>query len=618
MDILTADEFQNASLQFARAKLRILATSDLHMHLATHDYYRDQPDVSIGLLGAAELISAARAETPNCLLVDNGDFLQGSPLGDFVVTHQVHPNPMVEAMNRLGYDAVNLGNHEFSCGLEYLKAALVAANFPCISANVLGHDTKLPMFAPFAIVQKTLTAYDGTRHDLKIGLVGVLPPQTQTWEAHVLGGALTTSDMVDAVKQTLPKVYDAGADIVIALAHCGIGKRIPEYLAENTALAIAGLPGVSAIIMGHVHRLFPGPSEDDEPLVDFTHGSLHGVPAVMPGFFGSHLGQIDLELGKSTAGWRVLRHRSSLLAAKGIDLSRLKRSAEGRAVFSSIRSVHRATRRWADTPIGKTGRDLHSYFALVADSPALQLISAAQADFVTSRLAGSPWDHLPVVSAAAPFRAGGQGGPNNYSHVRAGPFRIRHATDLYLHPNRIMAFLVTGRDLRHWLSCSARIFCPVIQGKADQPLHDTSIPSFHFDAIHGLTYSIRLGANGGLSAGVGDIFHNGKKIDDDQNFVLATNSYRGGGSGGFAADILDQAILSEPRLNRDVLIDFVQRRHFCPEPAPPAWSFAPLPGTSVTFDTSPAALEYLDDVSHLAIEPIKETDAGFMRFRIWL
>lgn len=588
------------------------------MHLATHDYLRDRPNLTYGLVSTARLITAARAETPNTMLLDNGDFLQGSPLGDYVLMHGVHPNPMIDAMNRLGYDAANIGNHEFSCGMDYLRKALVSARFPCISANALDRGSAQPLFSPTALIRKTLTAHDGSCHTIQIGLIGVLPPQTASWDLHVLGGALHTTDMIAAVQQNIPQLRAKGADIVIVLAHCGIGRRQPEQLAENTALAIARLPGVDAIIMGHQHLVFPGTAEMDDPLVDARNGRLNGIPAVMPGFFGSHLGQIDLELARTKAGWRVLKNNACVLASAGHRLPPDKTSVESRAVFASMLPAHKATRRWADRPIARTERVLHSYFSLVSDCPAIQLVSAAQKDFVTNRLSNTRWASLPILSAAAPFRAGGRGGPANYSYVPVGPFRIRHATDLYIHPNRIMAFLVTGRDIRNWLENSALIFRQIIAGQHDQPLLDTTIPSFHFDAIHGLTYTIHLNAPPAGKARVDEISHAGMPVQPDQEFILVTNSYRGGGSGGFADGILDRIVLSEPRMTRDILIDFLRGKTFAHPPAPPCWSFAPMPGTSVTFETAPAALEHLDDVSHLAIEPLGETEAGFMRFRIWL
>ena len=106
----------------AQAKLRILGTTDLHVHLLGYDYYANRPDPRVGLAQTATLIAQARAECGNTLLFDNGDFLQGNPVGDYVARpDQPQPRPVhpaIRAMNRLRYDAATLGNHEFNYGLD--------------------------------------------------------------------------------------------------------------------------------------------------------------------------------------------------------------------------------------------------------------------------------------------------------------------------------------------------------------------------------------------------------------------------------------------------------------------------------------------------------------------
>src|ERR1700742_1234497 len=81
----------------ARLTLRLIGTSDLHANVFAYDYYRDKPDDTVGLAKTATLVRAARAETPNVLLFDNGDIIQGTPLGDYVALSKglkdgdVHP-----------------------------------------------------------------------------------------------------------------------------------------------------------------------------------------------------------------------------------------------------------------------------------------------------------------------------------------------------------------------------------------------------------------------------------------------------------------------------------------------------------------------------------------------
>ncbi len=112
----------------ATVDLRILETTDIHVHLVDYDYYQDKPSTSLDLAKTATLIKAARAEVKNSLLFDNSDLIQGNPLGDYIAKEQGltdgQLHPVYKAMNLLNYDAGNLGNHEFNYGLDFLKTSL--------------------------------------------------------------------------------------------------------------------------------------------------------------------------------------------------------------------------------------------------------------------------------------------------------------------------------------------------------------------------------------------------------------------------------------------------------------------------------------------------------------
>ena len=89
-----------------------------------YDYYADKADDTLGLARTASLIRAARAEAKNSLLFDNGDFIQGNPMGDYIAYEKgmkdgdVHP--MITGMNTLDYVCSTVGNHEFNYGLSFL------------------------------------------------------------------------------------------------------------------------------------------------------------------------------------------------------------------------------------------------------------------------------------------------------------------------------------------------------------------------------------------------------------------------------------------------------------------------------------------------------------------
>src|SRR5579863_9245556 len=175
----------------ARLRLRLIGTSDLHANIFAYDYYRDKPDDTVGLAKTAALIRAARAEAPNVLLFDNGDIIQGTPLGDYCALSagmkdcDVHP--MIAAMNVLGYAACTVGNHEFNYGLDFLDKALAGANFPTVCCNIFKPDGS-PYFEPWLVLEPTLRDAAGGAQKLKIGVIGFTPPQIVQWDMGHLAG----------------------------------------------------------------------------------------------------------------------------------------------------------------------------------------------------------------------------------------------------------------------------------------------------------------------------------------------------------------------------------------------------------------------------------------------
>ena len=601
--------------------LRILATTDLHLNVLGFDYVANKPRARCGLIHLAPLIDRARAGARNSLLLDNGDFLEGSPMADYVLSRGEGPHPMVAAMNALGYDAATLGNHEFTHGLAALQAALAGAQFPVVSANVHQSATGAPLVAPFAALDRVLIDQQGHSHRLRIGVTGALPPQTGRWDGQQIGGRLTFAPMVDAVAAARDAVKKAGADLVIVLAHCGPGDGRPDPQAENTGLAIAALDGVDALVMGHLHGLFPDPAlAATAPGLDAARGFLHGKPAVMPGQFGSHLGIIDLHIARREAGWHVRSGQAALWPAAEAAVAGQARPPIGesaRRLTRGIAPLHRATQGWADRVIARLDKPLHSLFALVTDVPAVQIVQQAKIAHVRQTLAATEWAGLPVLASTAPFRAGGRGGPDHFTDIPAGTFRLRHAFDLYPHPNRLMALLLTGDDLLHWLNQAARLFHQITPGLPDQPLLRADLAPFHFDTIGGLTYQIDLAAPDG--ARIAGLQHKGRPIDPTARFVLATNSHRAHAAVlGFLRQGCGKIILADGPPVRDLLTRHLTNPNRPPLPQVPGWAFAPHPGTSVTFDTGPAAAQRLGDVPHLRLEPLGTTADGFLRLRLWL
>ena len=194
--------------QAATVDLRLLETTDLHSNMMDFDYYKDTPTEKFGLVRTATLINAARQEVANSVLVDNGDVIQGSPLGDYMAAKGLTQNevhPVYKAMNTLDYAVGNLGNHEFNYGLDYLHRALAGAKFPYVNANIIDAKTQKPLFTPYLIKETTVKDKEGKTQTLRIGYIGFVPPQIMTWDKANLSGKVTVNDITETARKYVPE-----------------------------------------------------------------------------------------------------------------------------------------------------------------------------------------------------------------------------------------------------------------------------------------------------------------------------------------------------------------------------------------------------------------------------
>ena len=617
----------------AGINLRVIGTSDLHTNIFPYDYYRDRPDATVGLAMTAALIAAARAEAVNTLLFDNGDVIQGTPLGDYAANawakDKTAIHPMIAAMNELGYVAGTVGNHEFNYGLDLLDNVVGSANFPIVNCNVLKPDGGF-YFKPWLVLERAFLDEAGAAQTLKIGIVGFVTPQIVQWDQSHVAGRATTIGIVEAARKHVPALRALGADVVIALCHSGISrKRASLPGEENAALALAGVEGIDAILTGHQHLLLPGADFAGIDGVDAARGALNNVPAFMPGFWGSHLGVIDLYLTKGDKGWRVAR---STIAVRPIY------ARNGDAIVPNVepdprlldvaRGAHEATLAYVRSPVGEIVSPINSYFALVADDPSVQIVNAAQLWYVKQLAASVPaLAGLPILSAAAPFKCGGRGGPDYYTDVAAGPVAIKNVADLYVYPNGLRVVKVSGATVGEWLERSVSLFLRIDPNSRDpQPLLDGAFAAYNFDVIDGVSYAVdvtqpaRYDTDGALvhpeSHRIRDLTFNGAPIDPKQEFLVVTNSYRAGGGGNFPGCDGTSVVFEAPDANRDVLVRYIVETGHVEPKSDGNWRFQPWPAnTIVTFLTSPAAAS-APPPAGVALSPLGPAPGGFAMYRI--
>ena len=595
--------------------VRILATTDLHTNLVNYDYYQDKPVETLGLAKTAVLIEKAKKENPNVLLVDNGDTIQGTPLGTYKAivdpVEKGEQHPMYAALQALGFEAGTLGNHEFNYGLDYLNRVIETAGLPLVNANVLDPATGKFIYQPYKIIEKTFTDTQGRLTTVKIGVTGIVPPQILNWDKANLEGKVVVRDSVEAIRDIIPEMRKAGADITLVLSHSGIGDDKYEKGEENEGYQIASLPGVDAVVTGHSHAEFPSGNGtgfyEKYPGVDGVNGKINGTPVTMAGKYGDHLGVIDLKLNYTDGKWKVTDSKGSI---RKVDT---KSNVADKRVIDIAKESHQGTINYVRQQVGTTTAPITSYFSLVKDDPSVQIVNNAQLWYAKQELAGTPEANLPILSAAAPFKAGTRGDATAYTDIPAGPIAIKNVADLYLYDNVTAILKVNGAQLKEWLEMSAGQFNTIDPNNSQpQNLVNTDYRTYNFDVIDGVTYEFDITqpnkydregklANPNASR-VRNLKYQGKEIAPNQEFIVVTNNYRSNGNfPGVREASLNRLLNLE---NRQAIINYILAVKNINPSADQNWHFADtIKGLDLRFLTADKAKNLIGtdgDIVYLA------------------
>ena len=510
LSLLSALVLAAAPLQDT-AHVVLVATTDLHGHVTDWDYVADRPFPG-GLSRVATVVDSLRARYPGqVVLVDAGDLLQGDAFATyFARVGRTEPHPIIEAMNLAGYDAATPGNHDFDWGLPLLRAAVADARFSYVSANIFAAPGDSLVYPPYRVVQ---------RQGARIAITGVTTPGTMVWNRDQLAGRVRVAPIGPALAPVLGAMR-RDADVVVALAHSGLGGRASYDTSgvgdEDVAAELAGLPGrPDVVVVGHSHR-------------QLRDSVIDGVHFVQPAPFGASVSVVHLDLRRTDGVWRLGRVRADLVSTR--------EAAPSALLSQRLNGAREAVRAWARTAIGVAVAPMRAGAARVGPDPIVEFVQDVQ-----RRRTGAE------LSAAAVFdlRAG----------FDADTIRVAHVLALYPFDNILRAVRVSGADLKAYLEWSARYFQVDPVGRIS--LND-SVPGYNYDVVSGAAYAIDLRRPVGDR--VQELAVRGRPVQPTDSFTLAVNSYRQTGGGGYTMLRHAPVVYDKGERIPELLIDAVRTR----------------------------------------------------------
>ncbi|WUJ75659.1 5'-nucleotidase C-terminal domain-containing protein [Kribbella soli] len=542
-------------------RLSVMGTTDLHGNVFNWDYFKnteydDSAHNDIGLAKISTLVTAVRdrigadRHAPRPLLLDAGDTIQGTPLSYYFAKIEPitggHTHPMAAAMNRIGYDAAALGNHEFNYGIEILRKFQRQLRFPLLGANAQDWTTGLPAFPPYVLKRVHVPG----EKPITVGILGLTNPGIAIWDKANVENKLKFGGIVELAKIWVPRVRKAGADIVIASVHSGMdlsssyGDALP-YPENASVLMAETVPGIDAVLVGHAHLEIP-----ERLVTNKTSGEQ--VVLTEPLKWGMRLSLIDLDLQKVRGRWKVVGRHSQVLNANTVDADP--------QVVGLLQKDHDKVVEYVNSKIGTCTEAMSAATAPWEDTAALDFVNFIQADAVSKALAGTPQESLPVLAIAAPF--------NRAAAIPAGDVSIRDVAGLYVFDNTLLAVTMTGADIKDYLEFSAQYYKQVTGAgpfpsdqvtNAPTPTAPTGTPDYNYDVLGGLTKPLtyKIDIAKGVGARITDLAYDGVAVAADQQFVVAVNNYRQSGGGNFPHVSTAPVVYNRQVEIRQLMIDYV-------------------------------------------------------------
>lgn len=260
----------------AQKQLHILHTNDTHSCIMPLN--PNLADTAVagrgGFLRRVAMIKEERAKNPDLLLIDSGDFSQGSPFYTMF-----KGDVEVGLMNLMGYDAVTIGNHEFDFGLENMARIFKMAKFPVVCANYDFTGTCVEgLVKPYVIIK---------RNGLKIGLFGLSPQLEGLVDLSKCKG-VTYLDPIEVGNRVAAELkHDKKCDVVICVSH--LGWLRPDEMGDQKLLASS--KDIDLVLGGHSHSYFK-----DLRYVNNADGKA--VPVDQNGKNAMYVGKLTLSFDK--------------------------------------------------------------------------------------------------------------------------------------------------------------------------------------------------------------------------------------------------------------------------------------------------------------------------------
>lgn len=479
--------------------LKVIVTTDVHGSILAYDFINSEKS-DRGLSRLSTYLKGLR-KSNDVIYIDNGDINQGIPLvsySNYNITHNI----VAKALNLLECKYINIGNHDFNYGTDFLMKYIKENRAECLTSNVEYKDEK--------IGKSRVIEINGKR----IGFIGVVTDYIEHWERPENIENIIISDVFDTLKKEVENIKNT-VDYVIVLYHGGFERDIDSggvtepFTGENVGYKICEeIEGIDVLITGHQHRMLSG-KINRTLIIQCPDGCKNCM-------------EIDIS--------------DNDIEVRNIDLRYIDIDEEFEQNFSE---ELKRTEEWLDIKIGECNiEDMYITDikrAQIDKHPIVSFINKVQLEITKAEISACClFDVMPGFGKK---------------------LRYRDIILNYPFPNTLVVKKIKGSELIRYLDKLAA-YWTVNEGNIDisEKFLKPKREVYNYDMLDGISYTINLSKSGNY---VSDCKIDGNNIKAEQYYTIAVNNYRAAGGGNFDMFPNAQTVFEDTRDISEIIIEYI-------------------------------------------------------------
>lgn len=513
--------------------LQLFGTTDIHGNFFSYDFMTDK-QMEGGLARISTFLTRQREKygENNCLLLDNGDILQGQPCvyySNFVDTTSTLLASAV--MNYLKCDVTTFGNHDIEAGIKVFTRWQKDARFPILGANILNASDKSNYAKPYWIFE---------RQGVKIAVLGLITPAIPMWVPEKLWKGLYFEDIIRSAKKWVPVIEEKEKpDVLIGLFHTGWDGGSLNNYNENAAKIIATeVPGFNAIFYGHDHR---------PNLQTITNKAGQSVCLLNAGARGFKISRATITCTPSKAKKYDVKVSGQLIEMKDYPVDN--------AYLAHFKTYFDKTKAFVHQEIGRADKPIQCVDAFFGPSTVADLMHNVQ-------FANTDAD----ISLISPL--------TTTQVIPAGKLYVKDVFTIYPYENMIDVLQMSGKEVKNSLEASYDIWVNTMKSPEDHLLQLRQKADGQYDLKNFCSYMVQAAGiiyEVDVTQTKGNRIHiismsDGQPFDMNKNYKVAINSYLGCGGGGILTtgvgiplNELSKRILSTSALDlRHYIVEYIK------------------------------------------------------------